>query len=900
MAQSKSNGDAIALITETGNPITYGSLSAKACVLASSLAQTGLRTPHKRPRFGLVLPNGSDIAIAMLGTSLAGEVAPFNPIFTAAEFEQNFKTTKIDALIVGMNDAGPSASVAHQMGLPVLRLTKSHTLAGIEPISNVPCPKPDDIALVLMTSGSTGSPKIVPLSHLNVCTSAQDVARSLNLGPDDRCLTMWEQFHIGGLVDLLLAPLSSGGQVIATSGFDAPKFYELMETYAPTWFQGVPTTLGELLRHAETNGITPRHNSFRFLRSVAAALSPAQMGRLHDQFGVEIVRTLGMTEAGPLITTTRLGQGTEKPGSVGRPAGPEVQIFSAEGTPLPTGAAGQIGIRGANVFSGYENNSEANEASFLNGWFLTGDNGYLDEDGDLFLTGRAKEMINRGGEKISPSEVDDALSAHPAVSETASFAVPHKTLGEDIVTAVVLRDEVETSALRAHLLGLVAAFKVPGRILVLDAMPRNPVGKIDKLILAQMAQDSHHSDTDHAAARNPTEQFLVSLWQQELSIPAVGIHQDFAAVGGDSLSAMRIMMAMETALQDTLPPAIFENFSTIATISDALIEAGFDTLGAAEEVSATQQAQIAFEQTSHGLNTLEGGAEAVMAALEASTDKDKFKAATDLMTAYETPKDILQLLEETKGAHVGSKASHRLGLAGRLKLSFRHWRWRADLAREITAAPDYALWQRQKPSESMLLYTDPNTAASGKTLICGFTGNLLRLFLPTYRILVNLDPKKYDLLMLQDRSRALFGEGLPEAGDTITSVADYVNTYAQIRGYSRVIALGTSGGGLGALYAAIHCKWSRVIAASAPSVNNHQILDEALREITSQPISPDLSIIIAHGKNERDTDPARQLLDMVPQASLQANNKYTSHNIMNDAYNAGEFPEMMADWFGDT
>ena len=196
------------------------------------------------------------------------------------------------------------------------------------------------------------------------------------------------------------------------------------------------------------------------------------------ELGVSTVTTLGMTEAAPLITTTALVTKDEKPGSVGRSAGPEVTILSDAGGALPVATTGQVAIRGENVFAGYEGDPEANAAAFVEGWFLTGDLGYLDDEGDLFLTGRAKEMVNRGGEKISPNEVDDALMAHPAVREAASFAVPHGTLGEDIACAIATADgeTPDLDALRRFLATRLAKHKIPARIDVLPELPRNPVG----------------------------------------------------------------------------------------------------------------------------------------------------------------------------------------------------------------------------------------------------------------------------------------------------------------------------------------------------------------------------------------------------------------------------------------
>jgi acyl-CoA synthetase (AMP-forming)/AMP-acid ligase II len=294
------------------------------------------------------------------------------------------------------------------MGIRVLRLSPDGGLAGTRGDGPVPSPAPDDVALVLLTSGSTGRAKSVPLTHRNVCASARDVAASMSLGSSDRCLAMWEQYHVGGLVDLLLAPLVSGGVVICTPGFRTDEALRLLAEARPTWFQVVPTTLGDLVAQVRRDGRGRPGGSLRLLRSVAAALPPRLMAEAEETFSVPVLQTFGMTEAGPLITSTLPPPAPRKPGSVGRSCGCEIRIVDSGWVALPPGQTGQVAIRGPNVFSGYEDDAAANAAQFRDGWFLTGDLGRLDPEGDLFLVGRLKQLINRGGEKVNPQEVDDA------------------------------------------------------------------------------------------------------------------------------------------------------------------------------------------------------------------------------------------------------------------------------------------------------------------------------------------------------------------------------------------------------------------------------------------------------------------------------------------------------------
>ena len=574
--QAQSRGAANAIEAMDGKSMTYAQLCDKAMDIAASIS-SAVAANGRRPRLGLVQANGGDMALALLGASIAGEATPFNPASKPAEFDAYFRACAIDALIVPEDDTGPAVAIAERLGLRLLRLSRNGDVAGLKAERNaISAPAPDDIALVLMTSGSTGKPKIVPLSHRNVCVSAADVCRSMVLTPQDRCLCMWEQYHIGELVDLLLAPLASGGSVVVTSGFNASTFFELLQQSHPTWFQGVPTTLNELVIHAGRNPVAARPNSLRLIRSVAAALAPKLMSELEALFGVPVIQTFGMTEAGPLISSTALPPAVRKAGSVGSSCGTQIRITGVAGESLPAGEAGEVAIRGPNVFSGYENDPDANANQFRDGWFHTGDIGHLDKDGDLFLTGRIKQLINRGGEKISPQEVDDALLDHPAVSEAAAFAIPHPTLGEDVAAAVVPRSPVAAEELRAFLSSRLAAFKVPRHIAMLERLPRNPVGKIDRLALAEAAASEIATGGRHVPPRNRLEEFLTRLWEKELGVAEVGIYDDFALLGGDSLSSLRVITAIESIIQVDVPDGVFEHFSPIALLAEKLMEFGVD------------------------------------------------------------------------------------------------------------------------------------------------------------------------------------------------------------------------------------------------------------------------------------------------------------------------------------
>ncbi len=547
--QASTLGNHPALEFAGSDPVSYRELHNRVVYIAQRLSQAGTQKPGQRPRIGIVLSNGPLMATALLGAAVAGVAMPFNPGYTLAEFEAYFKDTRPDFLLVDMNEQGPATVAAAATGLLVVRIRPDMTLSQIRfSGDSLPVPQPDDVALVLLTSGSTGRAKSVPLTHRNVCTSARDVSRSMALSSTDRCLAMWEQYHVGGLVDLLLAPLASGGTVICTKGFNAEEFYRLLGVAKPTWFQVVPTTLNDVVGHARRQGLNPRGSSLRLLRSVAAALSPRLMAEAEELFQIPVIATFGMTEAGPLITSTPLPPAVRKPGSVGKSCGCEIRIADMHGNTLPPGAEGQVAIRGDNVFPGYEGDAAANAAQFRDGWFFTGDLGRLDADGELTLTGRLKQLINRGGEKVNPQEVDDALLSHPAIAEAACFPVAHATLGEDVAAAVVLRGTAEVESIRRHLATLLAPFKIPARIQVLESLPRNAVGKVDRLALADTMAKADAQKKTVLAESGTLEAQVASIWAKELGLPSVGIDVEFSALGGDSLSEIKVLVAVETAV----------------------------------------------------------------------------------------------------------------------------------------------------------------------------------------------------------------------------------------------------------------------------------------------------------------------------------------------------------------
>jgi acyl-CoA synthetase (AMP-forming)/AMP-acid ligase II len=345
----------------------------------------------------------------------------------------------------------------------------------------------DDVALILHTSGTTSRPKIVPLSHRNVCASARNISQTLQLTESDIELHIMPLFHIHGLIAGVLAPMAVGSQIFVTPGFNALKFFGWMKECKPSWYTAVPTMHQTILSRAGGNADVIRDNPLRFIRSSSSSMPPQVIAELEQVFKAPLIESYGMTEAAHQMASNPLPPAKRIPGSVGLAAGPEVAIMDNAGNLLPPDTIGEIVIRGENVTAGYENNPKANAEAYTHGWFRTGDQGTLTPDGYLTLTGRLKEIINRGGEKISPREVDEVLMDHPAVAQVVTFAMPHAKLGEDVAAAVVLREGMTLTEreLRDFAATKLADFKVPRKILFLAEIPKGATGKLQRIGLAE-------------------------------------------------------------------------------------------------------------------------------------------------------------------------------------------------------------------------------------------------------------------------------------------------------------------------------------------------------------------------------------------------------------------------------
>ncbi len=484
--------DAVAIAASSSKPMTFKRLRQQIGETAQALSAFGAGSED---RVAIVLPNGPEMAAAFLSVASCAASAPLNPSYKKEEFEFYLSDLGAKLLIVGAGSTSPAIEVAKRLGVKIVGLTPdpqlgagSFTLTGeqSEPPAQQEQTTADSVALVLHTSGTTSRPKIVPLSQRNLCASAWNISQTLRLTPADRCLSIMPLFHIHGLIATVLASLSAGGSVFCTPGFHAFHFFAWLSETTPTWYSAVPTMHQAILARAGHNESAIQANTLRFIRSSSASLPRQVLGELEAVFNAPVIESYGMTEAAHQMASNLLPPGVRKPGKVGVAAGPEVAIMDKAGNLLPAHATGEVVIRGDNVTAGYENNPKANAEAFSHGWFHTGDQGMLDDDGYLTITGRLKEIINRGGEKISPAEVDDVLMDHPAIQQAVTFAMPHDKLGEEVAAAIVLHEGASANEreIRDFVASRLADFKAPRKVVFLTEIPKGATGKLQRVGLA--------------------------------------------------------------------------------------------------------------------------------------------------------------------------------------------------------------------------------------------------------------------------------------------------------------------------------------------------------------------------------------------------------------------------------
>ena len=573
--------DAAAIIAPHRHPLPYGQLWRECQTVGATLHRLGIRSGD---RVAVVLPNGPEMALAFLAVASVATCAPLNPRLREVEFSSALSDLRVTAVIVRAGARSSAADAAKSLGVQVIELSSNVgaaagilTLDGPDRARNGDSrlAQPDDVALVLQTSGTTSRPKRVPLTHSNICRSATSIQRALALRPADRCLNIMPLFHIHGLIGALLSSLAGGGSVVCTPDFYAPEFFSWLREFAPTWYTAVPSMHQAILARSAAVR-RPIETHLRFVRSCSAALPARLMTELEEHFGVPVIEAYGMTEAAHEIASNPLPPASRKPGSVGVATGAHIAILDGSGIELPRGETGEIAIRGDSVTCGYEQDPGANLGAFSNGWLRTGDQGYQDQDGYLFIAGRLKEMINRGGEKVWPTEIDAVLLNHPSVAQAVSFAVPDARLGEEVGAAIVLR--AHASANERDILDFAAQrladFKLPRHLVIVDEIPKGPTGKIQRTGLAKalglLREGELRGSRQFVAARTAVERSLVDIWQRVLKYEPIGVADQFLDLGGDSILATLVLSRIRDRLHVDLQPRDLFESGTISNLAAAI------------------------------------------------------------------------------------------------------------------------------------------------------------------------------------------------------------------------------------------------------------------------------------------------------------------------------------------
>ncbi|KAK4162672.1 hypothetical protein QBC43DRAFT_75413 [Cladorrhinum sp. PSN259] len=477
--------------------VTYKDLVAEVTSFQKKLAAIGIAQGSP---VSIATVNSYEFIVSFLAASWQrGIAAPLNPAYKQEEFEFYIDDVKTAIILVpkGAYKAGsPAVKAAQKFKAAIAETywddTKNEVALDVKelgqlqgkPAQSLLKPQPEDVALILHTSGTTSRPKVVPLSHRNLTRTMYNIKATYQLTPEDRTMLVMPLFHVHGLLCGLLAPLLAGGSMVVPTKFSAKDFWVDFTTYKANWYTAVPTIHQILLKHPTPNPLP----KIRFIRSCSSPLSPTVFYALEKTYNAPVLEAYAMTEAAHQMTSNPLPPAKRKPGTVGIGQGVEVVILDDAGNLVPQGQEGEISIKGENVTSGYLNNPEANKSAFTaSGYFRTGDQGKLDEDGYVVITGRIKELINKGGEKISPIELDNVLTRHPAVSEAVSFAIPDEMYGQEVAVAIVLKQgqKVDGEELKKWAGEKLAKFKVPKKVYFTDVMPKTATGKIQRRIVAE-------------------------------------------------------------------------------------------------------------------------------------------------------------------------------------------------------------------------------------------------------------------------------------------------------------------------------------------------------------------------------------------------------------------------------
>jgi len=574
-----------AILAPGRSPLRYAELPSRLDAVRRALNACGI---GRGDLVVVVLPKGPEMAVCMLGITSCAIAVPLNPEYSADEFSRYLQRIRPEAAVLAAGMATAARGQAAALGIPVIDLVADLARpAGTFELSGGVRADPerpgwnsaDDVALILLTSGSTGRPKMVPERQHHLLAYGDAIKQMYDLGPADRSVHAMPMFHGHGVKSSLVAPLVLGAGVVCPDRFDVPSFFSCVEQFRPTWYSAGYTVHHTILDQIDPYRATARAARLRFIRSGSGRLDPRIMLGLEAAFGAPVLERYGMSETATL-TYNPLPPAVRKPGTVGIPSVNEVRVIDEHGAALGPNRQGEVVARGPTVFDGYWDDPDANAASFIDGWFRTGDLGHFDDDGYLTITGRAKDLINRGGEKFSPVEVEAVLLEHPGVRAACVFAISHPTLGEEVGAAVVPAGDggVTEQGIQAHARTRLVAFKIPRRVFLCASLPKGGSGKVHRATVAQMclATLAETGSSSEASAREPSalEAEILTLWNAVLKTRTLELDQDFFLAGGDSLKAADLFARIRLRLGVTLGlRQLFEDAATVSGIARLVAQA---------------------------------------------------------------------------------------------------------------------------------------------------------------------------------------------------------------------------------------------------------------------------------------------------------------------------------------
>lgn len=544
--------DSLAVIPFDRPPVSYRNLRN---ILWGNIRQLTALEIQNQTRIGFISTDAYEMVQWIYSVSSLCIAVPIDANLSETQYSTLFELMKLDFIILGKDLDETIQSIVEAARIPIIRI-KEEPIPAFDHPSN----SDDDICLLLTTSGTTSKPKLVPITSRNLFVSNHDRSVFFELTHKD-CALIPTPLSRGIAINVMLSTHIAGGSIALMSGFNHADFFKLLEKHPISWFNASPAVMASIVSYANEKRLHISSPAIRFIRSGGAPLSNNLKRKLEKLFSVQVVKSYGITEVGTICST--YNQNIEgKSGSVGISVGSEIKIHN-----------GEVLVKGENVFPGYLDAPEIKQDTFLDGWFRTGDLGRIDEDGFVYIVGRIKEMINRGGEKISPYEVEEYLERNPSIKQAVVFPRIDNQGNEEVAAAIVLKDkrDIDALGLRNFLGAYISSYKIPSIYYVTDSIPVGENGKFQRRKLsAHFAGFTPLTDAGLKPSEEttPTERIVKSIYEKILNKKNISIYHNFFDLGGDSLSASLLHSELSDAFKIDIPVHALFDCPEISKISE--------------------------------------------------------------------------------------------------------------------------------------------------------------------------------------------------------------------------------------------------------------------------------------------------------------------------------------------